>query len=132
VAREIIRTAIARTYDLYYEGVEMRQVIQWFDLGGQIQFTDTARTSELLEQLQNIQGLMEKLGAVSVKAKDAPEVQVSAAEFVLEGLHAHKRIGRSEERVFMAGEKQARPEKRPRREDPSEDEFFNRNRRPYN
>jgi magnesium chelatase subunit I len=33
---------------------------------------------------------------------------VSAAEFVLEGLYAHKRIGRSEERVFTAGEKQPR------------------------
>ena len=30
---------------------------------------------------------------------------MSAAEFILEGLHAHKRIGRSEERVFTAGEK---------------------------
>ena len=30
---------------------------------------------------------------------------MSAAEFILEGLHAHKRIGRSEERVFKAGEK---------------------------
>jgi hypothetical protein len=31
---------------------------------------------------------------------------------VLEGLHAHKRIGRNEERVFVAGEKQTkRPEK---------------------
>ena len=33
-------------------------------------------------------------------------MQVSAAEFILEGLHAHKRIGRNEERVFTAGEKQ--------------------------
>jgi len=34
---------------------------------------------------------------------------VSAAEFILEGLHAHKRIGRSEERVFKAGEKRPEP-----------------------
>jgi magnesium chelatase subunit I len=32
-------------------------------------------------------------------------MQVSAAEFILEGLHAHKKIGRNEERVFTAGEK---------------------------
>jgi magnesium chelatase subunit I len=35
-----------------------------------------------------------------VGPKDSAEVQVSAAEFVLEGLHAHKKIGRNEERVF--------------------------------
>ena len=34
---------------------------------------------------------------------------MSAAEFILEGLHAHKRIGRSEERVFKAGEKKPEP-----------------------
>ena len=48
---------------------------------------------------------MEKLVKLKVGPKDAPEMQVSAAEFVLEGLHAHKKIGRSEERVFTAGEK---------------------------
>jgi magnesium chelatase subunit I len=42
---------------------------------------------------------------LNVGPKDTPEMQVSAAEFVLEGLHAHKKIGRSEERVFSAGEK---------------------------
>jgi len=46
------------------------------------------------------------LGRVAVGPKDSAETQVSAAEFVLEGLYAHKRIGRSEERVFTAGEKQ--------------------------
>jgi magnesium chelatase subunit I len=44
-----------------------------------------------------------------VSTKESAEQQVSAAEFVLEGLHAHKRIGRSEERVFKAGEKKPEP-----------------------
>jgi magnesium chelatase subunit I len=35
-------------------------------------------------------------------------VRASAAEFVLEGLHAHRRISRSEERGFAAEEKQRR------------------------
>ena len=44
--------------------------------------------------------------------------QVSAAEFVLEGLYAHKRIGRNEERVFTAGEKQPKkPERTYEREE---------------
>ena len=60
-----------------------------------------------------------KLGAIEVSAKDRPELQVSAAEFVLEGLHAHKRIGRSEERLFTAPEKPRNVERdrRPERED---------------
>ena len=52
--------------------------------------------------------------------KDSPEMQVSAAEFILEGLHAHKKIGRNEERVFTAGEKQPKPAEKPmfEREEP--------------
>ncbi len=105
VSRELIRTAIAKTYDGYLHGVNMNQVVQWFDLGGEIQLGDNASAKEALGGLKQIQGLMDKLGKLSVNAKDSAEMQVPAAEFVLEGLHAHKRIGRSEERVFTAGEK---------------------------
>jgi magnesium chelatase subunit I len=105
VSRELIRTAIAKTFDTYLHGVNLSQVVQWFDLGGEIQLSDNAAAQEVLEGLSQIQGLMEKLGKLNVNAKDSAEMQVSAAEFVLEGLHAHKKIGRNEERVFTAGEK---------------------------
>src|SRR5579872_860284 len=128
VCRELIRTAIAKTYDEYFTGVNMQQIVTWFDLGGEIKMGDTATTPEIFESLQNIQGLTEKLDRLAVKAKDCPQVQVSAAEFILEGLHAHKRIGRNEERVFRAGEKPAaRAEKSFEREEPPM-----RPRRPYN
>src|SRR5712691_913089 len=119
VSRELIRAAVAKAYDDYFNGVNMQQVVQWFDLGGEIQLTDTASASEVLQSLRGIQGLMDKLVKVAVGPKDSAEVQVSAAEFVLEGLYAHKRIGRSEERVFTAGEKQPkRPEHGFGREEP--------------
>ncbi|MGA2236056.1 MAG: magnesium chelatase [Terriglobales bacterium] len=105
VSRELIRTAIAHAFDTYLHGVSLNQVVQWFDLGGEIQLSDNAGAEEVLEGLSQIQGLMEKLGKLNVNKKDSAEMQVSAAEFVLEGLHAHKKIGRNEERVFMAGEK---------------------------
>ncbi|HZQ70646.1 MAG TPA: magnesium chelatase [Terriglobales bacterium] len=128
VGRELIRTAIARAYDEYFSGVNMQQVVQWFDLGGEIQVTDSAAAAEVLKALYPIQGLLEKLVKVGVGPKDTPEVQVSAAEFVLEGLHAHKRIGRNEERVFRAGEK---PPKHSDKPFEREDTPF-RGRRPYN
>jgi magnesium chelatase subunit I len=106
VSRELIRTAIAKAYDTHLHGVNMNQVVQWFDLGGEIQLSDNAGAQEVLAGLRQIQGLMEKIGKLNVNPKDgAAEMQVSAAEFILEGLHAHKKIGRSEERVFTAGEK---------------------------
>jgi magnesium chelatase subunit I len=106
VGRELIRAAIAKTFDEYFKGADMQQIVQWFDLGGEIQLADTAAADEALKALRGIQGLMDKLIKVGVGPKDSVESLVSAAEFVLEGLYAHKRIGRNEERVFTAAEKQ--------------------------
>src|SRR5882762_243385 len=113
VSRELIRTAVAKAFDTYLHGVNMNQVVQWFDLGGEIQLSDNAAAQDVLEGLSEIQGLMEKLGKLSVNTKDSAEMQVSAAEFVLEGLHAHKKIGRNEERVFTAGEKPVKIAEKP-------------------
>src|ERR1700755_1733342 len=46
VSRELIRAAVAKTFDGYFSGVDMRQVVQWFDLGGEIQVTDSAGAKE--------------------------------------------------------------------------------------
>ncbi|HEU5400625.1 MAG TPA: magnesium chelatase [Terriglobales bacterium] len=135
VAREIIRAAIARVFDKHFGNGDLKQVVQWFELGGEIQLADTASNAELLKGLKNIQGLMEKTSGLKLESANAPEVQISAAEFILEGLHAHKRIGRTEERVFTAGEKaQKRPTERDfRRDDLDEEvEIRRKNRRPFN
>jgi len=121
VSRELIRTAVAKAYDTYLHGVNMNQVVQWFDLGGEIQLGDNAGAQEVLEGLTQIQGLMDKLTKLNIGPKESAEIQVSAAEFILEGLHAHKRIGRNEERVFSAGEKP--PKKQERVFEPEEPGF---------
>jgi magnesium chelatase subunit I len=130
VARELIRSAVARAYDGYFKELNLQQVVQWFDLGGEIKLADTASAQEIVEGIKNIQGLTERLAPLGIKAKERPEVLVSAAEFILEGLHAHRRIGRSEERIFSA-EKQAKRAERSfeREEEPPQPV---RNRRPYN
>ncbi len=134
VVREIIRAAVARTYDKYFHGNNnMNQVVQWFDLGGEIQLRDAAGAQEMLGKLRGIQGLLDKLSALGLSGKEPSEVIVSGAEFILEGLYAHKRIGRTEERTFTAGEKQPQPREKPRRvDDDDEVPDLRRHRRPFN
>ena len=60
---------------------------------------------EMLRQLGAIQGLLEKVRALGLGANEPDAVRVSAAEFILEGLYAHRRISRSEERGFSGEEK---------------------------
>jgi magnesium chelatase subunit I len=110
----------------------MNQVVQWFDLGGEIQLRDSGSAQETLHKLRGIQGLLDKLGALGLSGKEPSEILVSGAEFILEGLYAHKRIGRSEERNFTAGEKQPRREKTKVRDEEDDEKDFRRQRRPFN
>ena len=34
VARDLIRAAVSKVYGRYFEGADMQQIVQWFDLGG--------------------------------------------------------------------------------------------------
>ena len=132
VVREIIRAAVARTYDTYFHGhSNMNQVVQWFDLGGEIQLRDSSGAHEMLHKLRAIQGLLDKLSGLGLSGKEPSEMLVSGAEFILEGLYAHKRIGRSEERTFTAGEKQP-PREKPRLREEDEERDFRRQRRTFN
>jgi magnesium chelatase subunit I len=115
IARELIRAAIGRTFSRYFADVNFQPVVQWFELGGELKLPAGASSSEIVTQFKKIQGLFENLGGIGVSPKDDAAVVASAAEFILEGLWAHKRISRSEERGFYA-EARKMPEPRDPRE----------------
>ncbi len=117
VARELIRTAVGKVYDRYFEGANVSQIVQWFDLGGSLKLDENVDSATMVRQLGGIQGLMEKTRALGLSANEPDAVRAAAAEFVLEGLHAHRRISRSEERGFAAEEKrrESRDDAKPER-----------------
>jgi len=119
VARELIRVAVGKVYDQYLEGVSMSQIIQWFDLGGSLKLDENADSATMVQQLSGIQGLMEKTKALGLSANEPDAVRAASAEFVLEGLYAHRRISRSEERGFAAEEKKREPRDEPKGERPN-------------
>ena len=123
VAREVIRTAVGKVYSSYFEGANMSQIIQWFDMGGSVRMDENLPASEVITHLNGIQGLLEKTGQLGLGSNESDALRVSAAEFVLEGLYAHRRITRSEEREFTAGER--------KREGQGPEEGGRRSRRQY-
>jgi magnesium chelatase subunit I len=129
VARELIRTAVGKVYTHYFDGANVSQIVQWFDLGGSLKLDDNIDSSSMVQQLSGIQGLMEKLKHLGLSANEPDAVRASAAEFVLEGLHAHRRISRNEERGFAAEEKRREPREKDEREGKGERPNF---RRQYN
>jgi magnesium chelatase subunit I len=118
IARELIRAAVGKTFSRYFVNANFQPIVQWFEMGGELKVPSNASSSELLSQLKKIQGLFDHLEALGVSSKDDSAVQTSAAEFVLEGLWAHKRISRSEERGYYAEARKASEPRDPR--DPRE------------
>ena len=116
VARELIRTAVGKVYSHHFDGANVSNIIQWFDLGGSLRLDETIDSATMVRQLAGIQGLMEKTKALGVTSNEPDAVRASAAEFILEGLHAHRRISRSEERGFAAEEKRRDAQPREREE----------------
>jgi magnesium chelatase subunit I len=133
VVRDLIRTAIGKIFDKYFSGTNTQQIEQWFNLGGAVRIDDDQPSQAILEELKQIQGLFPQLSPISVKVSDGPEIAVSGAEFLLEGMYAHKRLSRSEERGFSAQEKATRKQERVE-QDRDYDEFQEqrRSRRGFN
>ena len=109
VAREIIRAATARVFKKYFDGVPLHPIVQWFELGGNLKYPEGAPAEEIFGQFKKIQGLLEKTQPLGVKPKDDPAMLVAAAEFVLEGLYALKKISRNEELGYHVEHRRAEP-----------------------
>jgi magnesium chelatase subunit I len=120
IARDLIRAAVGSVFTGMFDGVDTRTVIEWFDLGGSLPLSDSTSADDVIQQTRGVQGLRELAERTGVQpGAPAPGV-ASAIDFVLEGLYAQKKIGRSEERGYSAAE--AAPRRGARREEASLDE----------
>src|SRR5437868_8584934 len=119
VGRELIRAAVANVADGYLSHLETRQVIEWFDLGGLLQRPDAMSTQEVRNAAREGPGLIELAHAAGVPKEASPQLLASGVDFVLEGLYALKKIGRSDERGYHATES---PVRRPREDKFRDDE----------
>src|SRR3984893_10446325 len=98
IARELIRTAVGRVFSKHFPEVNFQPVIQWFELGGELKLPELATTAERYEQLSKIQGLLDQIGKLGATDRKDAGVAAAAAEMILEGLWAHRGIGRTGER----------------------------------
>jgi magnesium chelatase subunit I len=122
VARDLIRNAIGNVFSGMFDGQDSRTVVEWFDLGGTLPLSDTTSATDVVSQTSGVQGLRELANHLGLKSNSPGPVVASAVDFVLEGLYAQRKIGRSDERGYAAAEPGGR--RGPRREEPLIDEQF--------
>ena len=102
VARELIRLAVGKVFTRIFEGESFSSVVQWFDLGGSLKLDETATSHQMMKEMGHIQGLLEKTKMLGLGTSEPNATRAAAGEFILEGLHAHRRISRNEEVGFTA------------------------------
>jgi magnesium chelatase subunit I len=105
LGRELIRIAVAEAFSVYLGSADLSAVVDHFESGGTVKLNDDATSSEIVEQLGRIPELLDHTGAIGIEADASPALIASAGEFILEGLCAQKKIGRSDEGFFVAPER---------------------------
>jgi magnesium chelatase subunit I len=108
VARDLVRRACLATFEARAGGADCDAIVEWFDTGGALKVGGDERADALVRGFTVVPGLLDLVQQTGLAGKSEPARLVAAAELVLEGLVAQKRISRSDE----LGYARARPEKR--------------------
>ena len=89
----------------YFSGTDFKPVVDWFEMGGNVKFSDDETASSILQRMEQVPGLLDSTSTLAASRESSRGLRASAAEFILEGLHSMDKISRSEERGFAAHER---------------------------
>jgi len=98
------RASVATIFDQYF-ATQHQQIEQWSPRGT-VQLNDAQAARHSQKELQQIRASSKNSFPSRSNGKSSPEAAVSAAEFLPEGMYAHKRISRAEERIFSRRRKE--------------------------
>jgi magnesium chelatase subunit I len=107
VARDLVRVAVGKTFDSYFDHLDCSEIVGWFNDGGAIRVGDTDSSTLCASTFRRVSGLLRVAASSHLADESRPELMASVCELILEGLYAKKKISRSQERGYVA----AKPEK---------------------
>src|ERR1700733_14230291 len=110
IARDLIRQAVQMIFRQYYPTTDFKQVIDWFEMGGNLKVSDVEPASMVLSRLEGVPGLLDRIDVLGAMHDSPAAARAAAAEMILEGLHSIDKISRSEERGFAATERKGSQE----------------------
>jgi len=111
IAKELIRRAADATFQERVGGVNVDDLIMWFDEGGALQVDEDAKSQLVYRGFEVVPGLLRIVHDTGLAAEDDPAQAVAACELALEALVARKRISRNEAGAY--GRATPEPRRRP-------------------
>jgi magnesium chelatase subunit I len=111
IAKELIRRAADATFQERAGGVNVDDIIMWFDEGGALQVDEEAKSQLVYRGFDVVPGLLHVVHSTGLAAEDDDAQAVAACELALEALVARKRISRSDTGEY--GRATPEPRRRP-------------------
>lgn len=96
VARDLIAAAAREIFDRVSEVDLFDETVEYFDRGGVLQISDIAGVDACWQALNSIPWLMDAARQTELATEGDQAAEVAAAELLLEGLAAHRRISRAD------------------------------------
>jgi magnesium chelatase subunit I len=97
IAGELISSAAADTFQARAGGVDVEEIVTYFEEGGALQIQEEAGTEACMKGFETVPGLTDVVRNVGLAPAAAPAgTRAAACELVLEALVAMKRISRTE------------------------------------
>ncbi|MEU5780350.1 sigma 54-interacting transcriptional regulator [Micromonospora lupini] len=94
VLAHLLRTATAETFRAHLAGLDLSGFTALVEDGTAIETGELVGSAELLRQVGTVPGLAKVLDRLGLGDAPTPEEAAAAVEFVLEGLHLTRRLGK--------------------------------------
>lgn len=94
ILAHLLRTATAETFRAHLAGLDLSGFTALVEDGAGIETGELVSASELLRQVGTVPGLAKVLDRLDLGDAPTPEEAAAAVEFVLEGLHLTRRLGK--------------------------------------
>jgi len=97
IARELISAAAKETFDARAGGVDVEEIVEYFESGGALQVSDGAAAAACVQGFEEVPTLLSLVESVGLAKKSSSSgLRAAACELVLEALVADHRISRSD------------------------------------
>jgi magnesium chelatase subunit I len=92
-------------FSTYLGSADLKHVVRFFEEGGTLRIREGSPARDVIAQLGKVPDVLSGLEPLGAGPGSPEPLVAAAAEFVLEGLWAQKKIGRSDDRGFVAPER---------------------------
>ena len=94
VVEKLLKTAVVTVFNRHFSSRQFDRLVLAFDNGLNVESSDMMPAMDYVHQLSHLDGMGDAVSSLGVGGN--PAAVASAVEFVLEGLHLHRRLNKDE------------------------------------